>query len=363
MSKRLLALCFLIIILLLLSACGSVEQATANTTATTAQPDTSQVGTNTFQEYSLPQANSELMRPASDHKGRLWFGEMGHNFLTVFDPQTQTFQQITPPHGRGGIMGIAAASDDTIWFAEQYANYIGHYDPETHTFQTYPLPTIQAPDANKNNNLQTLPVAPNDIALDAHGNVWFTELNSDAIGMLDSKTGKFRHYQIGTKKTVQAYNPYGITVDAQGSIWFTESNANRLGRLDPDSGNIHFFTTQDNTDALMEVTNDQHGTIWATSFTNNLLLRLDAKTGKLTSYHAPGSKPGGIYGITIAAPGELWLTLPAQNALARFDSNTSHFTDYALPTDNAFPFGLVMGKNHALWFTEAGINKIGMLQL
>jgi len=359
--KRLLPLCYFISILLLFSACGNPGQAQLNTTA--AQTAISPTATGTFQEYSLPQANSGLMRPTIDHQGRLWFGEMGHNFLASFDPQTHTFQQITPPHGKAGIMGIAVAPDDTIWFAEQYANYIGHYHPGTHTFQTYPLPTIKAPDPNNNNSLQTLPLAPNDITLDSHGNIWFTELNSDSIGMLNSKTGIFKHYQISAKKTVQTFNPYGITADAQGNIWFTESSTNRLGRLDPNTGNIHFFTTQNNTDALMEVTNDQHGTIWTTGFTNGLLLRLDPQTGKLTSYQAPGNKPGGIYVLATTSTGELWMTLPAHNALARFDSRTNHFAYYPLPTENSFPLGLVMGKNHTLWFTEAGSDKIGMLQL
>jgi virginiamycin B lyase len=360
--KRLLPLCYFITVLLLLSACSDVSQTPLNTTPSSATADL-QTSTGAFQEYALPRANSGLMRPAIDHKGLLWFGEMGHNFLTSFDPQTQAFQEITPPDGKAGIMGIAAASDNTIWFAEQYANYIGHYYPETHTFQTYPLPTIKAPDPNNNNSSQTLPVAPNDIALDSHGNIWFTELNSDSIGMLDSKTGTFKHYQIGAKKTVQTFDPYGITVDEQDSIWFTESNANRLGHLDPRTGNIRFFTTPNNTDALMEVTNDQHGTIWATGFTNGLLVRFDTKTGKLTSYHAPGNKPGGIYGIIMTSTEELWLTLPAENALARFDTKSNHFASYPIPTDNAFPFGLVIGNNHTLWFTEAGSNKIGMLQL
>jgi virginiamycin B lyase len=353
--KHLLPHCYVVAILLLFSACGSLSQ--------TSQANTTPAASGTFQEYPLPQANSGLMRPAIDQQGHLWFGEMGHNFLTTFDPQTQIFQQITPPHGQAGIMGVAIAPDDTVWVAEQYANYIGHYHPEKHIWQVYNLPTIKVSDLNHNNTQQTLPVAPNDIALDAHGNVWFTELNSDSIGMLDSRSGTFKHYQIGAKKTVQTINPYGITIDLQGKIWFTESSSNRLGRLDPITGNIRFFTTQNKADALMEVTHDQHGNIWATGFTGGLLVQCDAKTGKLTSYHAPGSKPGGIYGITATPTGELWMTVPAHNAIARFDPSSDHFTEYSLPTDDAFPLGLVMNqKNQIIWFTEAGSNKIGMLQ-
>ncbi len=121
------------------------------------------------------------MRPAVDHEGRIWFGEMGRNYLAYFDPRTQTFQQMTPPHGHDGIMGVLVAPDDTIWFAEQYANYIGHYFPTTGQYQVYSLPMLTKPDPSDTAKTLTLPRAPNDLALDAHGNVWFTELNADSL--------------------------------------------------------------------------------------------------------------------------------------------------------------------------------------
>src|SRR4051794_28410207 len=108
--KRTSSLC-LLLVLFLLAACGNL------TVQTSPSPQATPSDRGTFQEYALPQANSGLMRPTIDQRGRLWFGEMGHNLLTSFDPQTQTFQHITPPRGKAGIMGIAVASDNTIWVA------------------------------------------------------------------------------------------------------------------------------------------------------------------------------------------------------------------------------------------------------
>src|SRR5438477_2938856 len=93
--------------------------------------------TGTFREFPLPQSDSEVMRPAIDHQGRVWFGAMGQNALVVFDTRTRTFKYLTPPRGRHGIMGVQVAPDDTIWFAEQYANYIGHYFPGAGRYQIY----------------------------------------------------------------------------------------------------------------------------------------------------------------------------------------------------------------------------------
>jgi len=213
------------------------------------------------------------MRPAIDHEGRLWFGEMGRNFLAVFDPRTQMFQQMTPPRGRSGVMSVQVASDDTIWFVEQYANYIGHYFPGTERYQVYPLPTLTVPDPSHAGKTLTLPSAPNELALDAHSStVWFTELNADALGRLDPGTGRVQQYPLSTKRSVQTLLPYGVTIDALGMIWFTEVSGDRIGRLDPATGHIRLFTPPRPDMLPMEIASDAHGIIWVTSFNGGLLL-------------------------------------------------------------------------------------------
>src|SRR6266567_4296706 len=195
-------LCLLLLLALFLAACGGTNSpptgtGPGNTPAASKEPTAiSAVTVVTFiHEYPLPQSNGGLMRPAVDHEGRIWFGEMGRNYLAYFDPRTQAFQQMTPPHGHDGIMGVLVAPDDTIWFAEQYANYIGHYFPTTGQYQVYSLPMLTKPDPSDTAKTLTLAGAPNDLALDAHGNVWFTELNADSVGKLNPRTGFIQQYQ------------------------------------------------------------------------------------------------------------------------------------------------------------------------
>jgi streptogramin lyase len=304
------------------------------------------------------------MRPAIDHEGRLWFGEMGHNYLAVFDPRTQTFQQITPPHGRSGIMGVLVAPDDTIWFAEQYANYIGHYYPTSGQFHIYPLPTVTTPDPSNASQALTLPSAPNDLAIDTHGNIWFTELNADSIARLDSANGNVQQYPLSTKRTVQTLDPYGITIDPNGMIWFTEATNDHVGRLDPATGTIHFFTMQGPNVPLMEIASDSHGTLWITSFSSGLLLSLDSRTGTFHPYYLPstGGIANGLYGLTITPDGEIWITVSSQNAIVSLDVVANRFAYYPIPSSGSLPLGIVMGPNHTFWFTESGTDKIGMLQ-
>lgn len=337
---------------------------TAAQTQSTTPPTTPSAITATpqFSEYPLPQSDSQVMRLVSDHEGRLWFGEMGQNYLAVFDPRTQTFQQMTPPHGGYGMMGMQVAPDDTIWFAEQYANYIGHYFPTTGHFQIYPLPRLTIPDPGNPGKTLSLPSAPNELTLDAQGNVWFTEFNADTLGRLDPHTGLMQHYPLSATRSVQTLFPYGVTIDPQGMVWFTESSNDHIGRLDPATDNIRFFTPPGPTMPLMEIASDAQGTIWATSFNAGLLFRLDPRTGTFTSYSAPFTGPdtGGLYGLVVTPTGEVWVTVAAENVLARLDMAAHRFIYYRIPTAGSLPLALAMGPDHTLWFTE--VDKISMLR-
>ena len=102
------SLLFSLLFVLLFSACGTTIPTNTSTPAPTStpimiiQPNTTPAikTIGIFRAYALPQAQSGIMRPAIDHQGRIWFGEMGHNALAVFDPHTGLVQQWVPPHGR-----------------------------------------------------------------------------------------------------------------------------------------------------------------------------------------------------------------------------------------------------------------------
>lgn len=316
----------------------------------------------TFREYPYPRPDNEVMRPAIDHHGRIWFGAMGQNALVVFDPHIQAFQYLTPPHGHHGIMGVQVAPDDTIWFAEQSANYIGHYFPTTGRYQLYPLPWLSLPDPRHAGQMVSLPSAPNELALDPHGNVWFTEFNADSLGRLDPQSGHLRQYHLSIRKTVHTFYPYGVLLDPQGQVWFTESGTNQLGRLDPRTGALHFFTVPEPHVLLMEIAVDGQGTIWVTSFTPGLLFRFKPGTGTFTTYNIPlnGSEQSALYGLLATRSGEIWMTILAENVIARLDIVTGRFISYHIPGPGSLPLGLAMDANQNLWFT--GVDKVGMLR-
>ena len=376
MAKRYVLWCIILVFLILtLPACdrSTLSSAGQNTNLLTPTTVPAQLATNAlhrlqgvghFTEYPLPQTHSGMMRPAIDHNGRLWFGEMRTNALASFDLTTATFTQVTPPRGAYGIMGVATAPDNSIWFAEQYANYIGHYVPTTRQFQVYDLPRLSIPGSSQSARKQdSLPVAPNDIALDAHGNVWFTELNADAVGMLDPRSGKLQHFPITPARTIQKYNPYGLTIDNRGFIWFTTANTNLLAKLDPDSKKIQLFAVPDSSVELMETTSDPSGMIWVTTFNKGRLYRFDPIHHTFTAFAIVEAEATAspLYGIAITGDRSIWLTVPSENALERLDPTTNQITTYTVPTAGSSPIGITAGTGKRVWFTESGSDQIGML--
>jgi len=315
-----------------------------------------------FHGYPFPRLDTQPMRPAIDHQGRIWFGAMGQNALVVFDPRTQVFHYLIPPHGHSGVMGVQVAPDDTIWFAEQFANYLGHYFPATGRYALYPLPWLTVPDPTHAGQMDSLPSAPNELVLDAHGVVWFTEFNADRLGRLDPVTGLLRSYPLAAHASIQTLYPYGITIDPSGMLWFTEAGTNRLGRLNPTTGAMRFFTAPVSQAFLMEIASDAQGTIWVTSFTPGLLFCLHPARGTFTSYLAPvqGGTRSTLYGLLVIPSGTVWVTMLEANAVARLNIATRRFLPYPLPTPGMQPLGLVMDASQTLWFT--GINAIGMVR-
>ncbi len=93
-----------------------------------------------------------------------------------------------------------------------------HILPAGRFAQLYPLLRLTIPDPGNPGKTLSLPSAPNDLVLDAQGNVWFTEFNADSLGWLDPHTGLMRHYPLSAKRSVQTLFPYGVTVDPQGMV-------------------------------------------------------------------------------------------------------------------------------------------------
>jgi virginiamycin B lyase len=306
--------------------------------------------------FPMPDANADLMQPAVDASGHVWFGQMGTNRLGRLDSQTGQVSSWAPPGGQYGIMDVAVAADGMIWFTEQSANYIGRFDPTTSAFKTYPL-TVQNGHA----------AAPQDLRIDRDGRIWFTEVTLGAIGRLDPATGAIKEWPVPPAAAGSAVYPYGLALAGDGTVWFSELSGGTLGHLDPATGHVRLYHTPTTDAEIFSLAMAPDGRLWFSELQYGKLGVLDPRTETIRELPVPtprGTTPN-LYDVAVAPDGTVWAASMGQNAIVRYVPSTSVFTLFALPDAQSLPYGLTIDREGHVWFTadRAPTNYVATLRL
>jgi virginiamycin B lyase len=93
-----------------------------------------------------------------------------------------------------------------------------------------------------------------------------------------------------------------------------------------------------------------------TNIGGNAIARLE-QNGALRLYSLPAGA-GGPWGIAVGADAKIWFTEVGSGKVGRLDRDTGTFAEFQLPTPNSQPQGIVLGADGALWGTEAAGNRI-----
>ena len=203
-----------------------------------------------------------------------------------------------------------------LWFTE-FGNAIGMLNPATSP------PTIKS-------YSQGLPAGsgPQSIMVGPDGKLWFTELFGGAIGMLDPASLSPTIQNYGTSQGMPANaQPFGITTGPDGRdhqvIWFTDVNNNAIGEISP-SGTITEIKVP--------------STMVGFSTFNSVITA--GPGGKLYFTESGTAGTGiGIYNPS-ATPSQAW-------------------TEVKLPSSKEVPFGLTVGPDGNIWFSEGVLNSSG----
>jgi len=209
--------------------------------------------------------------------------------------------------------------------------------------------------------------SPADLAFDAQGNLWFTELNANRIGKLDPTKAKSMTSEGITEYELPHPNskPYFLTIAKNGLIWFTEG-ANRIGRLDPEKGTFKEYDIPSPHSEPHEIIEAPDGSIWFLEFHNNKVGKLDPMTGKITEFPIG---PGNPHALALAG-NKIWYTQGGMfwvntffNKLGSLDPITGEVEEIIIPPEKSVPHGLTVSPDGALWLTEMFASKLAKLDL
>ncbi len=207
--------------------------------------------------------------------------------------------------------------------------------------------------------------APLNIIAGADGNLWFTDHRANAIERI-TPGGHVQAFAVPTADS----GVTGIARAADGMLWFTESDSGRIGSVDT-NGKITDYALDIQTKAPMAVTVARDGTIWMTNQhvvggrANSLVPFAPHGTTQFI-WMLPAPDPG-LFGITVGPDGNLWFTESIANRIGRLaptndlNQRLTAFKEYDPPTPKSAPLFITTGPDGNLWFTEFGANRIGRI--
>ena len=128
------------------------------------------------------------------------------------------------------------------------AKYIASINLSAQDSFSFPLKTLPRPRGKSTKVIYTtydLPrpdAAPHDTAMDAEGNVWYSDFTSQFIGKLDPRTGKVTDYPVPLARSGPlAQGGLQIVLDKQGRVYYGNMSQMQIVRLDPSTGKMETF--------------------------------------------------------------------------------------------------------------------------
>ncbi len=280
------------------------------------------------------------------------------------------------------------------------AKYISTVNLSSADSFEFPLKTMQRPKGKATEVIYTtydLPradAAPHDAGLDAQGNVWYSDFDSQFLGKLDPKTGKAVEYPVPLAR-VGPYAQGGLQIsfDKEGRVYFGNMSQMQVVRFDPktemetfkppiadkDIGDAHltmidptfqqvdgkiWVNVADGTDEsggtwhvdlatntwtkvtyppgspsarAYDVVADSKNNMYGMSFTNDKIWMTDGKTLKTVWYDLP-TKGTGCRRGHIDSQDRLWCAGFNGNDLVMFDPKTQKISDWKAPTPWTRPY-------------------------
>jgi len=298
-------------------------------------------------EFSLPSGGSEPTGIAAGPDGNIWFTESASSNIGCITMDGQVTEYPIPT-ANSGPQAIAVGPDGNLWFTESVANQIGRIDRSPMSGACPTIPKIaEFPTSIEGG-------APFGITA-GEGVLYFAELEGNAIGVIQT-SGSVAALQT----QIPTSAPENVAVDAAGNIWFA-GRGGLIGRVSPDGGVFTVSTFP----VLMPVAGDNYAmtigpdsNLWFTEQLGNLVARM-GEDGAVLDYPLKNlaSQPNGI---APGPDGNLWITEGAGRIGCVTPSGVLK-AEFQLPTGPSEPFGITAGPDGNLWFTERASSKIGSL--
>ncbi|MFN2449712.1 MAG: hypothetical protein ABR508_07960 [Candidatus Baltobacteraceae bacterium] len=321
--------------LLFLAGCGNGTVIGSGPTPTT-PPVTPSV---TF-EYPVPTAGAHPATVVTQN-GYLYFTEQAASKIGQLTTGGAVTELATKT-ANAGPTSIIAGPDGNLWWTEASIHSIA---TSGSGFTAAGFTEYNIPFAGSLPNFMTRGAAS--------GSMYFTDPGANAIGEILTSGAVSGPFAIPTAGS----NPQGIAVGPDNNIWFTEFNTNKIGILNSATNAITEIPVSagSHPDILVQ---GADGAMW---FTEDIAGA--PKLGRMTSTHSYSefalTGAQSAVGLAVDLYGDLAVTDSAGSAIGIFKLSSQTYASYPTKTASASPLWITVGPEGKLYFTEFAADKIG----
>jgi virginiamycin B lyase len=165
-------------------------------------------------------------------------------------------------------------------------------------------------------------------------------------------------------------NPVGVTEDASGNAWvlLSDSNIAEIGQggnllAQYPAPNYRGLACAPTGSALGLITYDAtDGKFWFCEANGKAFGTIDPAAGTVLEIPLlPSTNKPGIDQIIAGPDGNIYFAEAALNEIGMLDIKTDLVSQFTMPLADTQPQGITVGADGKLWFSERGQNKIGSL--
>ena len=198
--------------------------------------------------------------------------------------------------------------------------------------------------------------SPQGIAVGADNNIWFTESVGRKIGRI-TPAGVFREFAV-----TNAFGLYGIALGHDKRLYFCAFSDGKIGRINTNGAiNVWKIPRAVNTPIKLPLSITRGpvaNTLWFTMLGKGL--GRITTTGVITDFNNLPSDIINPYGIALGPDNNIWFTDWGNDRIARRATDTGAITTYAL-TFLDTPRVIAPGPDGAMWFSSYQNGYIGRI--
>ncbi len=299
-------------------------------------------------EHEFPEEAFPLYPVYDPSKDAIWISDNASPRIWEFSIDDEKFTEYTFEGNQ--TTSLTIDNDQKIWFIDMSSNKIGFLDKDTEKIKIIDLPNFE-PFVQKS--------FATSILADADDNIWITLLEKNRILKYHPNTDKFEEFVIPTDNS----GPFALAMNASGDIWFSESRAGKIGFIDSETFEIKEFQRTDmplkSPESLIF---DKVGNLWIGEHAGAALVKFNPvlETFEIVPVLDSTSLP---FGMAFDRYDNIWFAQHVTDNLGVYDPYNGDIMEIQIPTNLSYTQFVTSDGDGNVWLAENRRSSIGMVNL